>query len=206
MILIEPHYLPSVNFFSLLCREKGVMIDDISLFKKQSFRNRASIITANGKTDLIVPVKKGKTHTPFSGVQIDYSTKWQRNHLEAIKSAYGKSPFFIYFFDEIAACISRKQELLINLNLGLLEVLSKQAGIDLKYFLLSAINEDKACIDLRDCLHPKEKYRKDMDLIRHVSYMQTFSDRFDFVPGLSIIDLLFNEGPETYPILEQMAC
>jgi hypothetical protein len=193
------HILPSCSFgntfyYGLLLNEKCI-VDTFENYLKQTWRNRYDILGANGKLTLTVPVlgQKG-AKIPTKEIYIDNQLLWQRNHLRSIIAAYGSSPYFEHYIDQISSVFSKKYDLLIDFNQEaariLWEILQvKEPIIYSKHY----IEKDNSAIDLRPYFKPAR-----FKLIKKetTSYLQTFADKFNFIPNLSILDMVFNLGPE----------
>ena len=183
-----------------------IVIEAYENFQKQSFRNRCEILSANGKLSLFVPVIKGKDQkTPIREVEIDYTTNWQKQHLKSIESAYNASPFFEFIFDDFSFVFNKKEKFLFDLNLKILDQLKEYLQFENAngQIQLSQSYLKKANLDYRNSIHPKKKMQKEDSLFVPKTYYQTFNDRFNFKPNLSILDLLFNEGPQAPSILKR---
>jgi len=194
VISIEPHYLPSLEYFTVLAQTEELHWDVESSFQKQTFRNRCYILSPNKVMQLIVPVHFHQG-TPLQEVTIDYRQSWVKDHWGAICSSYGKSPFFEYFAEEFNSVLKSKPELLIDLNQAMLSVCLRflQWQIDIQ------INsEENRSHDLRNIISPKQSF-EDRAFYQAISYQQNFGNTF--VPNLSILDLLFCQGPEAGRIL-----
>ena len=141
--------------------------------------------------------------TPIATVEIDYTSPWQKIHLKSIQSAYQTSPFYEYYADDFNALYLEMPERLFDLNLRLLQFVLKQIGLKMNIHLTEAfekIPEDK--IDFRERIQPKPRLYKTDENFAPASYQQVFKERFGFLPNLSIIDLLFNEGPNALHIIQ----
>ena len=133
-------------------------------------------------------------------LRIDYSRPWQKNHLRSLKTAYNSSAFYDYMKDDIEECILRKYEFLLDLNLSIINVVSNILELDLNFKLSEEfIREYNGATDLRESIHPKKTNDGFMQSVP--VYFQVFGDREDFIPDLSILDLMFNMGLETYSYL-----
>lgn len=201
-ILIESQYLPSVAYFSVLYQAEKVIIEANEWFEKRSYRNRCTILTANGKLDLTVPVHGANKKILTSKIEIDNHEKWVNNHWRAIQSAYGKSPFFDFYADGFESILKSQETNLFNLNQRLLTICLKYLQIDTKVtFTTSFEKKPKTEItDLRSVLHPRIPL-SDLKWFNPDPYQQIFGS--NFVSNLSILDLLFCIGPEALKVLKQ---
>ncbi len=197
-------YLPPIQYFSKLGAHTNITIENDEHYSKQSYRNRCCILTANGVQSLTIPVLKGNLHKKkVKDVRIDYSKAWQLNHWRTIKTAYNSSPYFEFYMDELHPFYQKKYEFLFDYNLELLHLMTELAGINPsikfteKYIHKTSVDQ----IDYRDTIHPKQRMQQTDLLFKPVPYNQVFTEKFGFVPNLSILDLLFNRGPEAKDIL-----
>lgn len=188
-------YLPPVAYFSSLkLHNFDFVLDKQEHFPKQTYRNRATISSPNGTLDLIVPVIKGsKIHTPFKDVKISYDAKWQRLHWLSLQTCYRSSAYFEFYEDDLAHFYKKKYDFLFDYNLDLLNWFFKQIKINP---IVNFTEEYEK--EIGDGLDYRTKFnKKTIHLTETKSYFQVFSDRQDFIPNLSIADLLFNQGPQT---------
>jgi hypothetical protein len=193
-ILISTAYLPPVEYFSLIQDADEVLVEREENYLKQTYRNRCYLLSSDGTHTLTVPVYLGSIHkTPVNEIRIDYSKRWQQVHLRAIVTSYRASPFFEFYFEELERNILKNYEFLIDLNTGLTESLLKILGIKKSLSFTSCfIPVDSADYDYRYKITPKKKSG-----FRIKEYTQVFNNNSGFVTGLSIIDLIFNMGPES---------
>jgi hypothetical protein len=198
-VLLPTAYLPPVSYFYTLMKYDNVFIEQYETYPKQTFRNRCEILSANGKLSLIIPVKKPDGNaTKTKDISIFNWERWQLNHWRAIESAYLSSPFFLYFKDDLEKFYSNKQMNLLDLNLQMLSTLMDITGIKKEIRLTQDYDhQPEEILDLRNSLNPK----KHLNAKLFPPYQQVFSDRHPFQPNLSILDLLFNLGPDTYDYL-----
>lgn len=192
ILLIELHYLPCVQFFSEVKKYDTLRIEACETFQKQSFRNRTRIFTSQKIDTLNIPVLSGNSHLPIKEIRIDYSQKWQQIHQRAIQAAYGKSPFFEFYSDDILRLYNKQTPFLFDFNLELLAVCLKLLGMNKKiqftteYEPINSIS-NKSISDKRGHIHPKNSINGNFK-----PYQQVFGRPFE--PNLSIVDTLFCEG------------
>lgn len=197
-------YLGNVQYFTKLVNADTIYIEQHEHYQKQSYRNRCNIVGANGVLTLVIPVEKdhGKK-MPIRDVKIDYSQAWQQNHWRAILSAYNSSPFFEYYADDIRPFYEEKEPYLFDYNLRftelILELLSLSSNI--KPTDVYKVEVEYPQYDYRQSISPKQRLSKPDPLFNPTDYFQVFAQRFEFIPNLSIIDLLFNEGPSALQYL-----
>lgn len=199
-LLIELHYLPCIEYFVQLLRHDTVYLEACENFQKQSYRNRCRILAAN-KIDLLsVPLQNSNSKIPVREIEIDYSQPWQKIHWRAIQSAYGKAPYYEYVSDYFRKIYDKKPRFLWDLNLEALTVCLKVLQLEKTVVFTAEYNkgEDilvKTISDKRSFIHPKKPGE-----MTEIKYPQAFGR--EFVPNLSIIDLIFNEGPNGKALLK----
>ena len=186
-----------------------VYIEACENFQKQSYRNRCYFYGADGVQSLQVPIlHEGGTHKqPISEIKIDWSKPWLLQHKRAIISAYRTSAYFEYYQDDLFAILDSQPEKLFDLNLAIIKFFIEKTGlaIDLRTTedysregqIATTDGTAILCEDLRERIHPKRENTilEDMDLKK--PYFQVFAQKHGFQSDLSIMDLLFNEGPES---------
>lgn len=203
MIVLSTAYFPNIQYMSKFFSQEELQIEACENFQKQSYRNRCEILCANGKLSLFVPIIKGKDQrTPIREIEIDYVTEWQKQHFKSIESAYNSSPFYEYIIDDFKFVFEKKERFLFDLNLKILETLKTYIPFE-KEIILSPDFVKGAQFDYKNSIHPKAKMQLPDPKFKALNYYQTFNDRFDFIPNLSVLDLLFNEGPQAFSILKQ---
>ncbi|KPL12645.1 MAG: hypothetical protein AMS26_16815 [Bacteroides sp. SM23_62] len=203
--LLSITYLGPVQYFTKFLIHPVRIIERYDHYIKQSYRNRCNIMGANGILPLSVPVLKGQAHKTYvRDIRIDHDKKWQKLHWRSIESAYRHSPFFEFYMDEFVPFYEQKFEFLIDLNAALLEVVLSALEIDntIRYSSKFIDVSDDDYADYREIIHPKRDLPSD-PLFVPVAYQQVFAERLGFKANLSIIDLLFNEGPKARSVLEQ---
>ena len=193
-ILISSAYLPPVEYFSLINNADEALVEREENFLKQTYRNRCYILSAHGVQVLTIPVYLGSSHkTPVRDIRIDYSKRWQQVHLRAIIASYSSSPFFEFYFEDLEKIIMTNHVFLLDLNTGLTEALLKILKIEKHVSYTSAFMSVGATdYDFRYKITPKKK-----SLFPAKEYTQVFNINSGFISGLSIIDMVFNMGPES---------
>ena len=200
--LLSTSYLPPIEYFHYLNNCENIVIELFETYKKQSYRNRCLIYTEKGAMPLSIPISKPNgNNTKTNEVEFSQNENWQKHHWKAIQSAYQASPFFLYYKDELEIFYTRKYNKLIDFNTDLLlkiiELIGIKANISFTKEFVKVNNEEG---DLRFKISPKEK----PTISKLPSYIQVFSDRHGFIKNLSIIDLLFNLGPDTLSYLNDL--
>jgi hypothetical protein len=196
-------WFPPVLWFAALGSHHQVFIEAHETYPKQSYRNRCYIAAPNGVQALVVPViKPGGNHSKITEVLVADEIRWRLAHWRSIEAAYNKSPFFIYYRDGLQSALFEEITHLFDLNLHLIRYLLSLLGLAVEVKLTVEFRKFiPGCLDLRYHLHPKKKqeYPTGMPV-----YTQVFEEKYGFVPNLSILDLLFNEGPASVIYLKEL--
>ena len=203
-VLTHPLYLAPVPLYVHLYAADRFVIDDVSPFVKQTYRSRAAIASESGAQQLTIPVVHDGGRVAMRDVRISEHGNWRHQHWNAIVSAYRKSPFFEYYADDFAHFYEEKDGFLMDFNLRLHGVVSELLGLERGVEFLSARDVDAAAVsDLRNIAEPKAL--ASMQGVGELPYYQVFAQRNGFIPSLSIVDLLFNTGPEGLLLLRDSA-
>jgi hypothetical protein len=188
-----------VAYYALFNHTDVRYIESHENYIKQTFRNRFEIAAANGRMSLTVPVEKtGNAKTNIRDIRISDHGDWHRMHWYSIESAYNSSPFFEYYADDIRPFFEKKEKWLFDFNEEIRLKLCELLEIDPQCQLTETyIEEYGDTMDLRQILQPKATL--DSSLTKKIikPYYQVFERKFGFIPNLSILDLLFNMGPES---------
>ncbi len=206
MTLVSLPYFPNIAWFAVVAKSDKVLLEKNENFTKQTYRNRTVILSPNGPQNLVVPVIGGrsKNKVPIDRIRIDYSHSWVSKHLNSIKTAYGSAPFFIHYFDDIRELLRTGYQTLFELNTAILEYLASVLQLDTQFqtteqYLTGQQASQQNIKDLRKLIDPDFKPATGFP-----PYQQVFRDKFGFVPNLSILDLLFNLGPEAVVYLKNL--
>jgi hypothetical protein len=195
--ILSPACFPGIDYLAILANCKTVEIDNSGNYIKQSFRNRFRLLTASGPMDVVVPVlHKAGVKQEMNSVEICYQENWQKRAWKTITSAYGKAPYFLYYADNYEQLFNHQTNLLIDWNALILAQLSRDLTFNLPVFCETWKPDHTDISDLREVIHPKKK-----SPIEIPAYHQVFSEKFNFQPGMSCIDLLFNLGPDASSFL-----
>ena len=188
-------YLPPVEYFNHLRNNKpDILIEKDEFFPKQTYRNRANIYSPDGLLTIVVPVIKGsKVHTITKDVKISYDFRWQRLHWMSLQSCYRRSAYFEYYEDDFAHFYENKQTFLFDYNQEILNLLLKLIKLPLNLNYTETYEKEyPGLTDLRSSMSAKKE-----STLEQKPYFQVFEERKGFLKNLSIVDLLFNQGPQT---------
>lgn len=179
-------YFPSIGYLKAYFSYEDRCIEVYESFPKQTYRNRCDIATSMGKLRLSIPLKKPEgSKTKTKDVLLDGSAAWQKEHWRSIRTAYASAPYFEQYDKEVHQLIHTDSKYLIDLNSGILEFIHGVVDLPFEKQETASYNNDDI-IDLRN---------KTFDSVKTPAYFQVFSEENGFIPHLSILDLLFNEGP-----------
>ena len=200
--LFSTAYFPPVSYVAAMVESSIVVLEQYETFPKQTYRNRTVIATANGLLSLTVPVvRTNGNHTYTKDMAICYNENWPLKHWRAIESAYNASPYFLYYKDELELILNKKHSTLIDLNMDIIAFVFKKLKTKKEVLLsddyVSVITERTK--DYRNVFSPKNK-----ETIQLPPYDQVFTDRFGFQSDISILDLLFNLGPDSLGYLKEV--
>ncbi|MBR4368501.1 MAG: WbqC family protein [Prevotella sp.] len=208
MVTLHTTYFGPVQWYQQLYRSECVYIDRNERWQKQTIRNRCYIATANGVQALSVPIvhkapslyREGRGGSLTSDIRISDHGKWRREHWNALQSAYGESPFFDYYADDIRPFFTEKWEFLFDFNLAIIhkmcELLDIEAHIKPHPLSPSPKGEGEAFGKGGESLNPSSLPYREGRGGSLLPYYQVYQQKHGFLPNLSILDLLFNMGNE----------
>ncbi|MBL7984065.1 MAG: WbqC family protein [Flavobacteriales bacterium] len=200
--LLSSFYFGSVEHYKLLQQHGRAVIDIGEHYERQSYRTRTAIVGPNGPQDLHVPVVHDHGNKmPMLAVAISYAETWPAQHLHAIRSAYGNTPWFIHYIDDIEAVIGQRYEKLVDLHAATRSMALRWLGLEVDIMISNTYLEHAdGYVDLRRSFHPKRALPVPIAPVG--PYTQVFADRHGFVGRRSVIDLVCNLGPEAARTLQ----
>lgn len=201
-ILLHPSYFPSIEQMAAVAQAESVVWEVEDNYQKQTYRNRAFIAHSNGILLLNVPIKHNRksARQKTKDVMVENDFPWQEQHWKSLQSAYRASPFFEYYEDDLEHLFTTPADSLLAHNLKIYATLTELIGIEVEtsqslvYDLKPKIN------DLRHLINSKRKSAFITEL-----YTQVLTANHGFLPNLSVLDLLFNEGPNSLSYLERQS-
>ena len=195
-VLIPPYFGSITTWKEIL--DSKIIWDIHKNYTKQTYRNRTYIHSANGLQNLIVPIKHSLEKFSMQSAIIDNSSSWRQNHWKSIKTAYNSAPFFEFYEDSLKKLFDTKFTNLLDLNISTIKLISKWLEIEIKYDFSKDYNKVyNSKIDLRGLINYKNKTS-----IKFKKYNQVFIAKNGFLKDLSILDLIFNVGPNSESILK----
>lgn len=196
-IVLDLPFAPSLPWFYLYLSNTEVWIEQQESFVKSSYRNRCDIASPSGRLSLSIPIEGGKDHHRlYREARMAQDFRWRKIHFQSLASAYRRTPFFEYYEDSIRSLYENPEQYLFSWNQLWLDWILKVMKLQPRHQFTSswnAIYSDKT--DARQAISPG---KQSADLLLHYSspkYIQAFETRTGFIPDLSILDFLFQEGP-----------
>ena len=201
--LLSTAYLAPVAYYAVLYHAPKVIIETQENYNKQSYRNRCFLGSEQGPLMLSINVEKGaRIKCPIREIRLSDHGEWRHQHAVAIMSTYGRTPFYEYYIDELAPVWQRETETLLGLNEALRRKICELIGFQPEVEYSTQYTEPAEGIrDLRETLHPKRPIGQALPEFRNIPYWQICGERQPFLPNMSILDLLFNMGPESLLVL-----
>ncbi len=195
-ILVHLTYFTSIVQMAAIVQATKVIFEVEDNYLKQSYRNRAYIAHSNGKLSLSIPIKHKnlvkdqiRNRQKTKDVLIENNFPWQAQHWKSLESAYRTSPFFEYYEDELRPLFFNPETSLLDFNLKVFNLICELLEVDIDYSFTKMYEKDPSCTDLRFLTSSKLKNNFNLN-----PYTQVLEANHGFLPNLSILDLLFNEG------------
>jgi hypothetical protein len=203
-LLIESHFLPSLEYFCALLPFDEIILEKWEFFPKQTYRNRCYINTAHGVKILTVPLTERHGKILIQHIRVEEGKQWRNAHWKTIESAYRKAPYFDFYAHGLKEILFAGHEYLYDLNYDLLSFCLRNLG--LKKNIAASVSYERPASenvkDLRSVIIDKKPFG--LRSFYHPSpYYQVFGN--EFAPGLSSIDLLLGEGPGSLAVLRASA-
>lgn len=202
-ILLHLPYFGPVSHFRELVKPANIWFENDDNYQKQTFRNRMYIYGANGKLLLNIPIKHlpkevHNQHQKYRDVMIESDFPWQKHHWKSLKSAYQTSPFFEFYEDDLGPLYHAPYKFLMDFNYACFEKICSCFQLEINFRKTSEyIKEPLHMDDKRDLINAKKE-------LQLPPYNQVFQDKEGFIPNLSILDLMFNEGPNSLNYLKKL--
>ncbi|NND87958.1 MAG: hypothetical protein HKM28_01780 [Flavobacteriaceae bacterium] len=198
-VLLHPSYFPTIAHMVAAAQADRVIFEMHDNYQKQTYRNRAYIAHAQGKLLLNVPVKHSQTERQkTSEINVETNFPWQSQHLKSLQTAYRTSPFFEFYEDELLEIFTRPVTHLMEHNLFIFNILCELIGLSVEVDFTEEYKTTPELTDGRDLIKARKGLKFEFE-----PYTQVFIDKHGFLPNLSVLDLLFNQGPDTLSYLEQ---
>lgn len=201
-MLIHPSYFGSISQFAFMVKQPIIYLEVCDNYQKQTYRNRTNIYGASGKLMLNIPIihNKEAKRQLTKDVRIERQFNWRKQHLKSIKNAYQTSPFFEFYEDDFAAFYQTDFTHLLDVNLASLKLIANLLDLEIEF---------RQTTDYKTVIEDKNDYRflinaKIKPIFKFETYTQLFDDKHGFLPNLSILDLLFMEGPNALNYLENL--
>ena len=198
MTLLYPTYLPNIATYTVLVQNNDSVFEVHDSYQKQTYRNRSHIYGANGKLSLNIPVNYSQNNRQNTQeVKIDNTSKWQSIHWKSIESAYKTSPFFEYYEDDLVELFTTPKTSLLEFNFECITVINQCMGFEREISKSEKFTKTTSETDYRFLVNARKEAT-----IETTAYIQVFQEKHGFINNLSILDLLFNEGPNALSYLK----
>ena len=199
MILLQPTYFSPIIQYVAVAKADEIIFETEDNFQKQTYRNRCHIYTAQGKQLLNVPVQHTKEmRQKTKDVKIDYKDDWHKQHLKTLQTAYSSSPFYEFYIEDLLPVFEKKIHFLLDLNFLAHEIIMDALQLQMPTKKTAEYHKTPKILDLRNLADDKPKIVYNFE-----RYIQVFYENHGFISNLSILDLLFMEGPNALNYLEK---
>src|SRR5688572_29637722 len=194
-IITDYQYFPPVTLISALTKMKHIDFESYETYQKGGFRNRCEVLGANGVVQLIIPLSGGRTQKRLiTEVKIDYREDWPRSHFRTLLSCYNRSAFFEYYRDDLERLFKNRSIWLVDRNLACFEWLLSALKIDVQVGKTDSFKKEYPRAEYRDLRGVLDPAHRNLPWIKPVPYVQVFREEGEFIPGLSVLDMIFCEG------------
>ena len=191
-MLFLPTYFAPISQYAAIFKNEKIVFEVEDNFQKQTYRNRCNIYGANGKLTLNIPIiHNGKQQT--KDIRIDNSNAWQRNHFRSLTAAYNSSPFFEFYEDDLQPIYEQEHTFLLDFNIKCHEFIMTALQSEISYSKTEIYDIYPKVKDFRNLATAKKEPN-----YKFSSYFQVFNDKHGFISNLSILDLIFMEGPSSF--------
>ncbi len=200
--IFSSYYMAPIEFYYYLTQYENIIIDIHEHFVKQTYRSRSYIMGPNGVQNLSIPLKHVKRRKNLKEAQISYAENWQKIHWKSIEAGYRRSPYFEFYEDHFYPFYHQEQKYLYDFNEAIHHKIVELIGLNYnKSNSEEYISNTEGMDDYRNSFNPKSASTH----LQFPEYLQVFNDRNPFTPNMSIIDLLFNEGPNSLNYLKTIS-
>ncbi len=197
--ILSSVYFGSIEYYTVLKNSEEVLIDSQEHYTKQTYRNRCEIYGANGKLNLTIPLVRRGQRVPVYDAKIENSHEWRKLHWRSIESAYRSSPYFEFYEHHFIPIFEKEHTHLFELNQEIQNKIIQILNLDVVVKETASYEkEHSSYTDYRDTIHPKIAPK---NILADKRYIQVFESKYGFISNLSILDLLFNQGPNAVSFL-----